>query len=185
MANFMPVDDQKANALIDKLSRTIFQSPDDFVNYYNSGLINRKHTVASSIASELVATYRNVREQGGKIVFISKNEIFIAELLSSLADWEVIVKVKRNLKALLADETLTENDVIVFNKDSVGHFTQEGDGTRLNSEKLYSKHDDILRVYHKVSSFRNEGGDEVLKFIVKDFMRIEDSFIEQMRNLLP
>lgn len=181
----MPIDDNQSQNLVNRLSQTIFKSPEDFVNYYNSGLINKRHEDVTSIVNELVTTYRNVKEQGGKILFISKNEIYLNELLTTLSDWEPVIKIKRDVRTLINEGVITEDSVIVFPTEHVGHFVEENSDERLNNERLFTKYETIQSIYGKVSSYRNDGGVEDVKFIVKDFTRIDDSFIERIHQMLP
>ena len=187
MAKFMPVDDQKAQILHEKLAQTIFKSPDDFVNFYNTDLINKKNKDVIAFVEEILSTYRDVRELGGDLIFVSKQEVHVGELLVGLSNWELLIKIKRELTRLLNDKVLTEDSTIHFPLKS-GHFysiNSAGETTRLSQERLFSRPEDIIALFEKFSSFTNEGIAEEAKFLVLDFTRRDVSFIDQMRSLLP
>lgn len=187
MANFMPTDETKAQELTNRLSQTIFRSPEDFINFYNTGIINRKHADVTALVKEIVEVYRNVEERGGQLIFISKQEIYIDELLRTLSPWAVIVRVKRDVTQLLADETLSQDDAVVFSPEVRGfilHQTEDGKLEKVNSEKLYSSHDEIKKI-HDLYSTLGESAKGDLLFRVSDFTELDDSFISEMHKLLP
>lgn len=187
MEHFMAVDEATDQALKAKLAGSIFRSPEAFIEFYNTGVINRKHADVIALAKEISETYRNVEERGGKLTFITQQEIFVDELRKALGPWAVIVRVKRDLNHLLADEALTQNDVIVFSPENKGFILKQnenGDLEKVSSEKLYSSQEEINEVHEQYSSLAasTEG---YLLFRVSDFTSLDDSFIDQMRQLLP
>lgn len=186
MENFMPVDDARAQNLTERLAKSMFRSPETFIEFYNTGLINKKHGDVTAWVKEIAETYRNVEERGGKLIFITQQEIYVEELRKALAPWSVIVRVKRDITHLLADETLTPDDVIIFSPDQKGFIMKEEDGEllKVSNEKLYSSHDEIEAV-HKVHSSLGRSEEGHLLFRVSDFTRLDDSFITKMRELLP
>jgi hypothetical protein len=180
----MPVNNEDAQRLEDNLSRTIFKSSEDFVNYYNTGLINKRHEDVVNVANEIVTTYRNLRESSGKLVYISKQEIYLDELFDTLNDWSVILKVRDELKRLCSEETLNINSVIVFTTNKTGFFTEQNQDAPLNSSKLFAKYEAIKNIYHKHSTITlsEDVTEEYVTFQVNDFLQLDDTVLERMHK---
>lgn len=189
MAHFLPHDDAKAEALVDRLSKTLFQSPATFVDLYNSGLINKRHKDVLALVKELKDTYRDVKDNSGRIIFISQEEIFIEEMLESLSLWAVVVKLKAELHALLQEETFTPDATMVFTPDHMGiicRLTEEEEVERAGQEKHFGTMAMAERLHSRFSSLPVlEEDDKLLyPFEVSDIQKLDESFIERMRQQL-
>lgn len=188
MPQFMAYDQNTAQALTDRLAKTMFRSPSDFVNFYNSGLINKSHDDVAEMVRLLTSTFKNVKEQNKKLVFISSEEIQLKELFSSLEMWDSLTKIKREVARLLDQGVLTDqNTLLSFREDSPGYIFVEVDGElqKASPERMYSKHDDILEIYEKYSSFSDEGVEGICRFRAHEFLNLDTSFIEKMHAMLP
>lgn len=190
MAQFMPIDPSTAEKLNERLGKTIFGNVSNFVNYYNSGLINRSHDDVSHIATEITNTYRDVKSRGNRLIFISEAEVHMNEIYSTLNMWEVIIKVKRDLDQHVQDGAIMENDTVVFNGENVGYAlitNEEGEIEKLSTEKLFTKQSAIADIYNKYSSRKDpemaEGA--VYQFAVSDLTSLDDSFVTRIKNELP
>lgn len=189
MPQFLPFDERRANELTEKLARTMFRSPSDFVEFYNSGLISKRHTDVATMAKLITETYKDVKEQGGNLVFISHEEIQLEELASAISQWTVVSKVKREVNRLVSEGVLEDNNsLIFFHADTPGYLlvaADDGDGyEKASSERLFSRHEDIVEVHDLISSNENQVSDEV-RFRVHELQNHDLSFIGRMHELLP
>lgn len=188
MSNFMAFDQQKAQELTDRLSKTMFKSPSDFVGFYNSGLINKSHPDVSTIVNELVENYRDIEERNKKLIFISKHEVYLDDLSRVIAVWSVITKIRRELGGLIEDNKVSPADEIGFLASSPGLIAVRN-GTDesfdvVGSEKMVSRHADVADLFTKYSS-TNDSTKEYFSFMVTDFTSLDDSFIEKMMEAAP
>lgn len=187
MSQFMPVNEQKAAQLNERLGRTMFKTPGDFINIYNSGLVNKKHKDVIAFAKEIIETFKNVKEQNGRLTFITQQEIYLEEILNELHEWKSVVKIKRELRGLLSDETLGNDDVIAFTGTS-GIYKPEGDElTKISSQRLFSRPVELEKAYNRWSSAKNDekASSQEYRFKVSDFSNLNDQFINQLRANLP
>lgn len=191
MARFLPHDSQKAEALTASLEQSIFKNIDSFITLYNSGYVNRKNEEIQKIAKEITATYKDVKDAGGQLVFISTEEIRLEELASLIEEWAFIVKVKRELESLTAAGDLTREDLVVFTVKAVGylHRVEDPDGnlTRLSQERVCSKNAVVASVYQRYSRSQEESSPEkgFYAFMVDDFLQRDASFVEAMVAAAP
>lgn len=191
MAKFMPVNEEQAAALNEKLSKTMFRSAADFVNFYNSGLINKNHDDIAKTANEITKTFKNVKDKNRKLVFISEQEVFLDEINNNLAEWSLLTKIKREVEQLVSDNEISADSVILFTPDAIGYIVKESadeeEYIKLNEEKLFHKMSDIVPVYNKYSTIKDadKAAEEVYQFMVYDVTNIDASFINRMHDLLP
>lgn len=194
MSEFMSVSDAKVQELSERLSRTMFKNPEFFVNMYNSGLINKKHEDVSQIAAEMVATFKNIREQNRTLIFLSRQEVFLNEIVETLEDRSVEVHVKREIDSLLSNGSVKNESVIAFSKESIGHVfvassNEEGGITLTNvsTNRAFTRSEQIQPLYERVSSVKNDeqARKEVFFFRVSDLTGIDVSWIDRMHELLP
>lgn len=188
----MPIDAAKAQELNERLSQEIFRSVKDFVTFYNSGLISKKHDTVKAIAHEITETFKDVREKNGQLTFISEEEILLEETLKALAPWTIIVKVKREVENALENKTITEKDTIVLDENGMMFYSvQKENGEEelkyVSNEKLFAKNDniDLLISYSKRHNEETFNHYEGYAFNTTDITNIDTSFIEKIHNLIP
>ena len=185
MSNLMPFRAEDAEALNTKLSSTMFRSTQDFISFYNSGLINKAAEEVASLASEVDATFKNVKLQGRTLVFISENEVYLEELLVELKIWEVIAKVKTRLQELVNAQGLSGEETVYFPEEAAGQLHRytlgEEAGVKLLEERFFKNSEEELgrAAHRRISSLENNGGTHYL-FQVSDFLNADDSFVSDV-----
>lgn len=190
MSNFMPVNEASAQALNERLAETIFKSAPDFVNFYNSGLINQKNEEVKKIAAELTAVFKDVRERGGKLVFISQQEVHLNEIMDALAPWEILVKAKREAESAVAEGSITADTVLAFSKKNNGFIlkTEDEEGvtvlTKIGNDKLFNKFEDVAPIFDRGIIDGERDGDTYL-FHAQELLELDSSFISQIRTVIP
>ena len=192
MSNFIPVDRQRAEALEQALSQQIFRSVSDFVQFYNSGLISRKHEDVVKIVKEITETFRDIKEKNNRLIIISKQEVALEESLQTLQLWEAIVKAKREAKEALTQRTIAENEELLL--DSSGHLyrlennpeTGEITADAITSEKLFTRKDDLEKIARTIAPESVLNNDlEGYVIPVRNIVEINDEFILQIKELIP
>lgn len=187
MSNFMPVDESKAAALNAKLSSTLLESYEKFVELYNSGFINTSNPEVLSIVEEITATFKNINHEGRQLVFISKSEVLFEEAVVNLSIWSIASKIKRELSTLVEANEVSIEDTVVFSNSTRGVILVESETGELNkvgSEKHFKTPAEIAEVHAKFSS-QPETDEGDYQFAVTDLLDIDDDFISKIHELIP
>lgn len=187
----MPQNQEKAQALEAKLSESIFRSVKDFVQFYNSGLINKSFGEVKQTAKEVTETFKNVKEKSGQLILISEEEVFIEEIIETLKPWEGIIKGKREIITALKEQKINEETVLVLNdRMSLEFLTTDEEGEKtlssLSGERLFVKTDDISSLLEK-SSYGQEFNEEYngYVFLARDIANIDIEFVKNIKEFLP
>lgn len=187
MSNFIPANIEKANELEARLSKEIFRSAKEFVEFYNSGLINKKFDKVKDIAKEITEVFKNVKEKSGNLVFISEAEVTLEEIIQKLSPWEAIVKAKRETQdAINAKIINSETTVILTESGTLSYINEDNEISTLNGEKIHIKTDNIEQLL-SYSSYGNEYQAEYegYPFQANDLANIDTDFILRVKELLP
>lgn len=190
MVNFISYDAQAANNLNEKLSRTIFRNVEEFVKVYNSGLINKKYDQVVKIVNEITYVYKNVKEVNGHFVFTSEQEVQLEELAQVIAEWTILVKIKREVTQLIERGEITENDSIFFSDEASGYVltqNEEGDLVKTGKDRVSPRTSTLTPLYDKYSTNKESSDVEagVYAFHASDFTKLDDSFISKMSQFAP
>lgn len=188
MSRFIPFDEQKANELSNTLSQTIFKNVDQFVLYYNSGLINKNFDEVKNLSKTVLETFKDVRERRGKLIFISEEEVTLNEILQALNPWTAIVKATREVNDALSEKFIQEYDTLLLDENGVLNVIRVNeDGAEelepLTNDKLFSKNDDV-ELFLNLSTIQDDTV-EGTKFKVSDLKNIDTSFISRVKEQIP
>lgn len=193
MPHFMPIQQDKADALNERLSKTVFKNYNQFVEAYNEGFINVKNDKVVELVQNITEIFKNVTHENGKLVFISENEVLLSEILVGLGPWTSIIKVKRELNNLIEADELNEDETIVFTSNGIGFIYAEKtkeDGSKVfakvGTEKHFKRQAEVLELFNDISSYAGEDldSDEEYYFKVSDFTRADDSFIREIHSYI-
>lgn len=189
MTELIPFDRAAAEELNSTFGTTMFRSTEDFINFYNSGMINKGDPKVADFAAEVDSHFKNVKLQGKNLVFISKAEVELDEVIRELHKWEIIAKVRDRLAGLLAEGAVDRETVVCFSDENVGVLEKVvplEDGNEVRREKLLDEKffrpadeelvSETLRAHRSISSPRS--------FLVRDLLDLEDSFISDIHQLL-
>lgn len=187
MEKFIPFDVKQATELNEELSGTLFRSTEDFVTFYNSGLVNKTADDVAEFAAKVDATFKNIKLQGKDLVFISPAEVYIEEISNALLPWQVATKVKRILTNALNEGIINPSSQI-----SLGHsyveliMPDEDSPQRLSDEKL-SLHgktlgDEMLFTIHK--KFSHDKTEGYHTFIASDFLNLNEDFLTEVHGIV-
>lgn len=185
--NFMPTDTGRAEALEERLSKTIFRSVSDFLSFYNSGLINRKFDEVKDLAQEITETFKNVKEKSNNLVFISQEEVYLDELLAGLKPWEIIVKAKREVKDAIVEGKIENESLLVLTESgTLSIVKDDGKIESLGGEKLFNKNDTIGPLL-AISSYGTDFSSEHDGFLFQasDLAELDTTFIHRLKENMP
>lgn len=189
MSQLIPFDETVAEELNGRFSQTMFRSTVDFINFYNSGLINKSADEVNDFAGEVDNTFKNVKLQGKTLVFISKAEVELNEALRELKKWEIIIKVKDRLSALVDEGSLKNDTLVEFSSNNTGVLYSLADGEhdelntqKVTEEKFFKPADEelVVEIHGEISNA--ESGK--LHFFVSDFTSLDDQFITEIHSIL-
>lgn len=192
MSRFIPVDAEKAAALEEKLSQQIFRSVKDFVEFYNSGLISKKHEDVKEITREITETFKDVKEKNSRLVFISEQEVALEETLETLKLWESLVKAKREVSEAVAQNTVPSQGQLLLDDTGLLNTIAEDEETgnitltSVSNEKVVSRKDDIpavARVIEPSTAFNEQLKGYMVP--VQNILHLDDSFVLDIKELLP
>lgn len=191
MTQFMPYNQQKSEELSRELEGTLFGNVQNFIKFYNSGMIAKRSTEVTELVRKVVNTYKNIEEKGGQIVFLSTSEVFLEEMIKNLSSWEILVKIKTDLEAARSENKVHEGDIIAFGKkESIGFVLKltEKDGEkvaeRIGTEKVFSRSSKIKPIFNTVSSIK-QADNSFYYFRANDFLNLNTDFIERVYNEIP
>jgi len=188
---FIPKSTEAAELLDQDLSSTIFKNSSGFVELYNSEIINKKNDEVRGVLERVIETFKNVREQGSRLIFLSEAEIALNEITESLRVWGVIAKAKRVAEDALDNKEISEDSVLAFSAAHNGFLLkvvfnedlQENVAHKASPEKVYGKFDEVEAL---VSSgkleFEEENG--VYAFKASELLTLDESFLVDANELI-
>ena len=189
--HFIPFDQAAAEAFAATIGKP-FNTPEDFVSLFNSGLINKKAPRVLELVEKITTLYKDVKEVAGELVFVSAEEVYLAEISKNIELWTVVSSIKREVLSAVGEEKLSSEDVLLFNSSSVGQFLleneQTGETVKISREKLFNNFSQIEAIAEKFSTMgieKDEKGISYCRFAVSDFVKIDDSWVKTVHDSVP
>lgn len=197
----MPVSEQHEAALEEHLRTTgrgLFESPAVFIKLYNSGIINKSNDEVKDTARRIVDTYKNIREQGNDLIFLSEAEVVLDEVKASLEPWYIVTSLKRIVGDLVENGELSAEDEIAFStRRDIGYLlsvtsTHNEDGqpvtelSKISREKLFTRAEQVHPIFNgaqKILTNAYEQDDHIV-FTVSEVYNVDDSFVLRIHGLL-
>lgn len=180
MAELLALDAQADENFRNAIGGTIFRTPEDFVEYFNSGLINRSFGEVKETASKLVDVYSNVKLHGNRIHFVSNEEAYIEKINEIFSRWIPVVRLKEAVRGLSGVVYILQSD------PSVAHIRSDEGDSDVDSEKLFVDFSDAQVLFDSYSSYRGRELEEgMVIFSVSDIENIDTSFFERIYQIAP
>ena len=101
-----------AEALEAEFAKTLFQNAEQFVQTYNSGMVNKRNSAIAELAAKVEDTYRNIELVGGELTTISTDAISLNEIGEAYARWSVIVATRNAIRDFAATNTQVEGFIL-------------------------------------------------------------------------
>lgn len=95
MTNFIVASQAKVDDVTQRLSETVFGSPEGFILAYNQHLLNAKNATVAAFAHDITAAYKNVESANRRITIIPDDEVYFNEIISRATLWKDFVTVRR------------------------------------------------------------------------------------------
>lgn len=191
MNKLIEINEEKTRILNEELQKVgLFSSAEQFIEFYNSGMITTSMPVIKNLADLVQDTYRNVKSYSKKFVVLTEEEVAFDTTIELLKAWKLVSALKRVALQML-DESFPADTKMVFLKSHAGvlHYVTDEYAQTLEKywtqEKLFSGHATLynnifLRPYVKVY---NEEEDS-LYIKLEDVVDLDDSFIIDYSNSL-
>lgn len=182
MSRFYPISKEASEIISRELSDTPFGSVEKFVEFYNSGLINKKNKEVSEIAEKISKTFQDVNLKGNTFIFLSADELKLEKIQKYLAPWLILVKLIREVKNSIENGAITYETSLAFSRSHSGYLlyeTEDGTYTPITNEKFFSdrEFEDLLEYLPK-----GNYNEEILIFSPSDILNLDDSFISKIYN---
>lgn len=190
MTQFIPLNEERNTELRQGLSTTMFQSPENFVEAYNKGWINRSSEDIIKILDAILDTYIDVKKSKNQIVFISQSEIFIDEINKKIQAWKTVVTIKTELRRLLDKKALTSDDSYYVEKDGLDYAyyidKETGEERKLTTTKLFSDFAEADRLL-RVARYANQDNEDENKILysIERTLSIDASFAQEVNRMIP
>jgi len=192
MSHFIPVSNEKAQDLESRLSQQIFRSVKDFVEFYNSGLISKKHEDVKEITREITETFKDVKEKNGRLVFISEEEVALEETLENLKIWESLIKAKREVKDAVENNLVRREAQLLLDENGMLNIIEEDDETgditltAISNEKVVSRKDEVEAVAKKIDENATHSSTMPGYLVpVERMFSMDTEFILEVKELIP
>lgn len=175
-------DTQARSYVEGKLSMTVEQ----FTSHFNNGIIANNSPIVKEILNKLIEAYKDVHLVGNNIVFVSLEEILIAETLEQLETLPAIATLVRVLTTLNEEGLVSESDIVGFPKGVASTLTKNADGefvfAKLDAPRLPLAEKDLRVVRDKISSITNDVN-EASVFKVSDALEYDLSLVHEVHAL--
>lgn len=198
---YIAVSDDRAKELEDHLKDTFFRDVETFITNYNSGVFNKSAAPVKEIADRIVNTYQNISQpKVGVLAVMSSREVMVSNIIEKLEPWSTITKLKRAIEDKIANGSLTNDDLIVFEEENRtpgilrGIETQsDEDGNDIDvpviekmKEERFVIDDKVIEALSEALGKEIEFSEEIGAFGMKasDIVNIDDSFVENVHAAL-
>lgn len=101
-----------AEALETEFAQTLFQNAEQFVQTYNSGMVNKRNSAIAELAAKVEDVYRNIELSGGELTAISTDAISLNEIGEAYARWSVIVATRNAIRDFTTTDSQVESFII-------------------------------------------------------------------------
>lgn len=186
---FLVKDPEIASNVGDKLAKTPFESKENFVKWFNAGLINKSNDTILSIVRELKAGYKDVVEVGGQIQFLETDEILADEIITAVRNWGVLVSVRRELRALLSANVVNVDQRVLVNDEvEKGAFltpNQDGILEKIPCNRCFRNQQELTAACRQAGIDAHPDEDGNLSISVRSIVECDSSFISRMHMIIP
>src|SRR5699024_2107011 len=188
------IPNHNAEQFQEKISQTLFGTPESFNQAYNSVIVNTRNEEIAAIAKDIVQSYSNLELKGGAFTFAAQSELQLSEMIKTLENWEIVLRLKRELNEqpnsdiesyfpntkspylLLAEHNEDENGEIETTYKKIGKERLASSGEQLQNAIASVIGEDAVEL----------SSDEEYYYVdPQRVMSIDDSFVNDMYESLP
>lgn len=195
MKQYIPVTQDAEILVNEELKETgLFSDLDQFINLYNSKIINVRADKIKEISELIDKSYLNIILQRNFFFVQSKEEVELKKTLFLLEAWELTSTLKRIANDLI-DDDLPMETMIVFDDEKKGTVFYQtidedtGEYSELveyeNAEKLKADNviltsNPILQQIMKV----DQENENIISFEVEDLLSLDDEFLSEVSKVV-
>lgn len=200
MNNFYIAVDENAEDRVNTAlkGQPFIANKDQFISLYNQGVINVSNPSITKIASIINEGYSNVILQNKKFYVSSAQETYIDKALFVLANWKLILTLKRIANDIVNDDRPADTKLIFFESKPGQVFLEtdlEEDETRTiesfvkydAAERFTSSKKAIfsnLLLKDKIQIYEELEDDNIFYIEAYDLIEIDSTFIEEINNIV-
>lgn len=173
MSKFIPVDRERAEAFVERLSNTLFRDPETFIEMFNTGLINRKNSEVVEISDELLTVFKGIERKGDKITFLDQGEIAVDDLFVKLEAYQIALQLKRIFaNAVKNGELELHTEFYLDGKGNALDVSSE-DNKSISKERIAKISNDGYAALAKILNLTEFGPEVIVR--VENFVNIDAS----------
>lgn len=189
--DYIPVNEERALEFEEELSKSpLFRSTDNFIDIYNSGLINRNNDEIDSVAKEVTTVYKNIDLVNRKFIVKSKSETIAEEFEVLFPHIAFIATLKRIATDVIKDGYPVDTKLVFVESDpNVVYVKDETSDKEITpyegAERLRRANESIATNPFLHASINMEPyGDDGIMMLAQDLMSMDVSFINDIGELL-
>lgn len=195
MKQYIPVTAEAQETVERELKKTgLFSDLDQFINLYNSKIINVRSEKIKELSELIDESYLNIMLQRNYFFVQSKEEVELKKTLFLLEAWELTSTLKRIANDLINDD-LSMDTMIVFDDEKKGVVFYQtidedtGDydeaieyenAEKLKADKIILTSNPILQQIMNV----DEDDENIISFELEDLLSLDDDFLSEISSVV-
>lgn len=112
------------------MTNTLFNSVENFIGMYNSGLLNRSYSDTKNILDQVKNTYKNVAVSRGAIIVLTHEEYMSSELVDKFSQWKGLSRLRRELRGEIERGSVNNDSTLYLGKNGLIY--------RVDNDKMYT-----------------------------------------------
>ena len=191
MSKLIPISQEADLEIKEKLEKRLgLRDIEQFINFYNQGLLAVNNQTIKDFADEISASYSNIDKNRNYMSIMSEEETTVIAIQDLMKEWKFITAIKSLAEQMLA-EGYSEEERIIFQEQDYGYpsVVDPQDNTQLkrhwSSRKLADSYQDIVENMF-LEDIKEQYDDEgsVVAFKIEDVLLIDDSFILGLKEYI-
>lgn len=195
MEQYIPVTAEAQETVERELKKTgLFSDLDQFINLYNSKIINVRSEKIKELSELIDESYLNIVLQRNYFFVQSKEEVELKKTLFLLEAWELTSTLKRIANDLI-DDDLSMNTMIVFDEEKKGvvfyqtinedtgdydEIVEYENAEKLKADKIILTSNPILQQIMNV----DEDDENIISFELEDLLSLDDDFLSEISSVV-
>lgn len=195
MKQYIPVTSEAQETVERELKKTgLFSDLDQFINLYNSKIINVRSEKIKELSELIDESYLNIVLQRNYFFVQSKEEVELKKTLFLLEAWELTSTLKRIANDLI-DDDLSMDTMIVFDDEKKGvvfyqiinedtgdydEIVEYENAEKLKADKIILTSNPILQQIMNV----DEDDENIISFELEDLLSLDDDFLSEISSVV-
>lgn len=188
----LPFNKEKAEELEREISKTFYQSIEQFIALYNNNAVDVNHVDIIPLANRIADTYKNIDLKKRKFIVRSAQEVTVETYEFLIPNFRLVTILKRIAYDIISDNH--PNGVrLVFDPEKLGvvHFAEE-DSVEYReyeaAERITGGFNELLAsnpfLNIHLYTFDPDGDTSLVAIDLEDIIDIDTSLIDEMEKIL-